>query len=81
MVQSGYFYPASGLRGHTSGEFCATGSNGYAWSCAASGVNAFNLGFNSTVVYPMHSHGRAYGFPVRCVQNLLLLKKSNLLFG
>jgi hypothetical protein len=66
------FYPASGLRSSTSGAFDVTGVSGYAWSFSRSGVIAYYLGFNSLVVYPSHSNARAFGFPVRCVQYLLL---------
>jgi hypothetical protein len=67
------FYPASGLRMHTSGAFNVTGSYGFALSCALSGVNASSLGFWSAV-YPLNLAGRAFGLSVRCVQYLLLLK-------
>ncbi|MDR3117950.1 MAG: DUF4906 domain-containing protein [Mediterranea sp.] len=67
------WYPASGYRGQTSGVFTATGSAGVYWSCALSGTNASSLRFNSKDVGPVISHNRALGFPVRCVQHLLLV--------
>jgi hypothetical protein len=67
-------YPASGLRYSTSGAFNVTGSNGYAWHCAITGVNGYYLAFSSVAVHPTGSYGRACGFPVRCVQHLHLFK-------
>jgi hypothetical protein len=69
------FYPASGLRNSASGVFTATGSDGHWWSSAVSGISVCHAGFWSVYVNPTHLSTRAYGFPVRCVQNLLLLKK------
>jgi hypothetical protein len=68
------FYPASGWRDTISGALTYTGSSGYAWSCAITGAYGYNLGFNITVAHPAYGSYRAYGFPVRCVQNLLLFK-------
>ena len=75
------FYPASGRREPSSGAFNVTGSTGYAWSCAVTGADGYYLSFNSSGVLPTNGDSRAYGRSVRCVQNLLLVKKSNLLFG
>jgi hypothetical protein len=69
------FYPASGYRHRESGSFTNTGSNGYAWSCAVTGANGCFLDFSSTYVGPTGNSLRAYGFPVRCVQNLLFILK------
>ena len=69
------FYPAAGYRFRDTGAFDATGGYGYAWSCTVSGVNGYFLGFHLTSVSPTSSNNRAYGFSVRCVQNLLLVKK------
>jgi hypothetical protein len=66
------FYPASGYRHCASGAFGNTGSNGYAYSCALSGVNAFSLGIWSTVETPINIASRAFGLAVRCVQYLHL---------
>jgi hypothetical protein len=63
-------YPVTGNRDLISGAFTGSGSNGYAWSCAITGVNSCDLRFVSTEVGPSYSHNRAYGFPVRCVQYL-----------
>jgi hypothetical protein len=69
-------YPATGYRTNTSGALAGMGTHGFAWHCAISGVGACYLAFDSLVVYPSHSHNRAHGFPVRCVQHLQLLKYS-----
>ena len=68
-------YPASGHRHRDSGVFNNTGSVGDYWSCVASGVNGYNLYFYSAFVNPSSNPSRAFGFPVRCVQYLLLLSK------
>jgi hypothetical protein len=64
------FYPASGLRNATSGAFANTGLVGYCWQSAVSVPNAYLLRFDSTTVSPPYVSNRAYGFSVRCVQNL-----------
>ena len=81
MVQSGYFYPASGVRVHLSGAFRDMGYIGYFWQSALSGIYGIHMEVNSSLVRPSSIRERAFGMPVRCVQNLLLVKKSNLLFG
>jgi hypothetical protein len=69
------FYPAAGFRWPTSGAFNHMGYEGDYWGCMVSGVLSYHLWLNSSVVSPAAlSNGRAYGFPVRCVQNLLLFK-------
>ena len=71
LVEGVAFYPASGLRGHTSGAFWGMGSTGYVRSCALSGTIGLGLRFLSTDVGPNWPYdSRAYGFPVRCVQHL-----------
>jgi hypothetical protein len=74
------FYPASGRREPTSGAFGTTGTDGRAWSSAFSGANGYYLLFYSTDVRPSYGSSRAFGFPVRCVQNLLLLMFLSMLF-
>jgi len=65
--------PASGYRNYSNGTLNNVGQNGYCWSSSAySGTNGFNLGFNSSNVYPANNNNRQNGFPVRCVQNLTL---------
>ncbi|MDR3117947.1 MAG: hypothetical protein LBU44_00750 [Mediterranea sp.] len=65
-------YPASGYRNATSGALAATDAGGWCWSCAVTVASAYSLGFDSSVVYLMYGDLRASGFPVRCVQYLLL---------
>ena len=65
------FYPASGYRLQVSGVFSATGSYGYYWNSAVSGVNAYIPHFSASLaVSPTFSAERARGLSVRCVQNL-----------
>ena len=50
----------------------AVGTNGYAWSSssyAAGNLSAGYLLFYSGRVNPLNWYYRAFGFPVRCVQN------------
>ena len=63
------YYPASGYLSYSSGALTYVGSNGYSWSATPNGQgNGFNLSFNAGGVYPSGNSSRAYGFPVRCVQ-------------
>lgn len=63
------WYPASGCRGVASGASAGVGYNGYYWSASAgSNTLARYLYFLSTLVNPQNYSYRAYGFPVRCVQ-------------
>lgn len=63
------FFPASGYRSGSSGSLSRVGSGGYYWSAVPSSTDSGRyLSFGSTNVYPLHSYGRAHGFPVRPVQ-------------
>ena len=64
------FYPASGLRASASGGFWGAGVEGDYWFSAVSGVSASILRFASLNVNPPAANSRAWGFSVRCVQNL-----------
>jgi hypothetical protein len=66
------FYPASGYRQPTSGAFAATDSGGYAWHSTVTAASACCMGFHSSVAHPAGGANRAFGYPVRCVQYLLL---------
>ena len=41
---------------------------GYSWSSSIAGANAHNLGFSYSWLTPQNSNYRAYGFPLRCLQ-------------
>lgn len=63
------FFPASGYRSNSSGSLGNVGSNGYCWSAVPNSASSGrNLSFNSTNVSPLHNGSRAYGVPVRPVQ-------------
>ena len=48
--------------------FVNQGSNGFYWSSTQnSATNAYNLFFNSTIVYPATFNNKVYGIAVRCV--------------
>lgn len=68
------FLPAAGLRNSNSGELASTSSNGYYWSSSPNyggNLNAGNLYFYSGNVYPLSNNGRANGFSVRCVREII----------
>ena len=68
-VTNTIFYPASGFLNSGSGAFTLVGSSGYCWSCSpGSATYGYNLYFYSGNVNPSSNVSRAYGFPVRCVQ-------------
>ena len=47
--------------------------------CGVTGADGYVLNFHSASVHPTSIINRAYGFPVRCVQNLLLFKSKSLI--
>ena len=66
---SSAFYPASGWLDFGSGAFNLVGSHGDYWSCSPYNASkGYLLDFYSGGVYPSLTYTRAYGFPVRCVQ-------------
>ena len=67
------FFEASGNRLSGSGGLTNVGANGYAWSSSPAGATSVYgsfLVFFSSDVHPEGSGHRAYGFPVRCVQDI-----------
>lgn len=63
------FFPASGYRGYSSGSLGNVRSYGYYCSAVPYSTNYGRyLYFYSTNVYPLLNYYRAYGFPVRPVQ-------------
>ena len=66
---SSAFYPAVGDLNSMSGGFIYVGGTGYYWSCSPSGAtNGYNFRFAAGIFDTSHGAYRAYGFPVRCVQ-------------
>jgi len=65
---SGSWYPATGFRVQSSGALSGVGATGYYWSSAISTINASDLAFNSSAVYPATTGNRSNGCAVRCVQ-------------
>lgn len=62
------FFPARGFRRYSDGSFLY-GDSGYYWSAIPySGKYIYYLYFLSSGVTPINSCGRAYGFPIRPVQ-------------
>jgi uncharacterized protein (TIGR02145 family) len=61
-------YPAAGNRDYMLGTYKFPGSNGYLWCCTVAGSNSYNLHYNSKSVDPSNNNARAFGYPVRCVQ-------------
>ena len=63
------WYPASGYLDYGDGALNGVGSLGFCWSASPnSQTDGYNLYFHSSFVNPSVSDYRAYGFPVRCVQ-------------
>lgn len=65
---SGLTYASGGCRTLSDGLVSEVGNYGYYWS-GSNGTSGFYLEFNYKKAYPAHSHQRAMGFGVRCVQN------------
>ncbi len=63
------FFPSAGFRHHSSAVPTNVGSNGYVWSLSPSGTSSSFLYFGSPNVY-FTSVYRAFGFILRCVQEL-----------
>lgn len=63
------FFPASGYLHPFSGMLYRVGNYGYVWSLSATGGGACSLYFNAAGVLDLRAGSyRAYGFPVRCIQ-------------
>ena len=62
------WYPASGFRHYNGGVLHIVGSGGYCWSASGNNVNSMSLVYRTNNVHPSLIYHRAYGFPVRCVQ-------------
>ncbi len=60
--------PAPGYRASGSGMLWGVGYYGYSWSSTESGTRAPCLDFHCGGVYPQNNSYRAYGFPLRCLQ-------------
>lgn len=59
----------AGTRNYSSGSLYGQGSYGYYWSSSVYSTDAYYLYFSSFGVYPASTHGRAYGFTVRCMNS------------
>ena len=69
------FYPASGYRNGINGQVCDVGASSCVWSSSPVSADLPQgacLNTNITWVYPVSSHSRANGFPVRCVKETSL---------
>ena len=64
------FHPAAGYLHRESGAVTNVAAEGDYWSSSpySTEVNAGNLNFNSTGVYPVNATNRANGLSVRCVR-------------
>ena len=66
------YFPASGLRRYATGSLDIAGISGIIWGASSAGVgnvrstylDSYSVGW----LDPLHVSGRAYCFPVRCVQ-------------
>ena len=62
-------FPSAGNRDLSSASLVNLGSLGFYWSSSPNGVNASNLLFNSSAVYPADTNSRALAFSVRCIKD------------
>ncbi len=62
------WFPAEGYRSYVQGNFYSVGTNGYCRSSTISDVKVKVLYFNMEGIYPHDTNRRAYGLPVRCIQ-------------
>jgi len=68
------FFPASGCRYFGSGAFNWIGTNGFNWSSTPepNSGNGYFFQLTNVAVYPTKTNGyRTYGYPVRCVSDVL----------
>ena len=64
-------YPVSGYRASSTGGLCNVGADGFAWNSspfAAFEMRSSLLKFDRSSINSESNNTRAYGFPVRCVQ-------------
>ena len=64
-------YPASGHRASGSGGLGSVSTSGFFWSnssLSATSMHGSSLDFYSNSINPENFYYRAFGFPVRCVQ-------------
>jgi len=60
-----------GQRNNSDGSLNNQGSNGNYWSATQNNAtNGYNLNFNSGNSNPSNNNDKAYGFSVRCVQEI-----------
>ena len=66
----GPYSTAPGCRERSVGTLYAVGHGGNSWSSSipAGSSDARYLGFNNSWLNPQSNNYRAYGFPVRCLQ-------------
>ena len=79
----GGYFPASGYRNYTYGDFGRLAEGGYLWSSSSFGIDSWRACFLGTVsleyLEPFRADGRSWALPVRCVQELTKYFVSNLL--
>jgi len=61
--------PSAGARNGSYGHLYDQGSSGYIWSSTVYNSNANSIAFRTTGGAFTGGDGRAYGFPVRCIQD------------
>lgn len=64
-ISAGY-YPVTGVRYYTCGEFYYVGEYGCYWSASVNGSSAFYFDNCHSYVYPTGNLSRSYGYGVRC---------------
>jgi uncharacterized protein (TIGR02145 family) len=59
--------PAAGSRSNTNGTLGSRGSDGFYWSSTTNYASVYNLNFVSSLVRPLSTVSRTYGFSLRCI--------------
>lgn len=62
------WYPESGWLSKLDGRFRDVGYTGGCWNSLSNEIGGNILNFHLQLLVPLHSLSRAYGFPVRCIQ-------------
>ena len=61
-------YPASGFRHYGNGMLSAVGNNEYIWSSTIASTDIYHFYFSDSRIILQNNNHRAYGVPVRCLQ-------------
>jgi uncharacterized protein (TIGR02145 family) len=63
------FLPAGGMRNGSDAQLIYQGTYGYFWSTNILNLNAYQLNFSSSTVYPNANSNRSHGMALRCIKH------------